>query len=108
LKYLPLKGIITDGTNFYPKIIDELGVPHQICVFHKIQNLMNLHYKIINRDNMKIRREEKKRKMKNLKLTIKILKTNDNQFLKEKSPIMIIKTTKIHNIVILEKFLNFG
>jgi hypothetical protein len=54
LKDLPLKGI-SDGANFYPEIIDELGVPHQICVFHKMQNLMNLHYKIINRNNMKIK-----------------------------------------------------
>ncbi|WP_169805401.1 hypothetical protein [Methanobrevibacter cuticularis] len=30
LNNLPLKGIITDGVNYYPEIIDELGVEHQL------------------------------------------------------------------------------
>jgi hypothetical protein len=29
LKDLPLKGMVTDGVNYYQGIIDELGVPHQ-------------------------------------------------------------------------------
>jgi hypothetical protein len=72
---LPLKGIITDGANYYPEIIDNLGVPHQQCTFHKMQNLMNLIYKIINRNKLKIQ----KRKEKIEKLEKKIHKLEKNK-----------------------------
>jgi hypothetical protein len=72
LKDLPLKGMVTDGLNYYPELIDELGVPHQICVFHKMQNFMTLIYKIINKNDFKIkRREEKKEKLENKILELK-------------------------------------
>ena len=54
LENLPLKGIVTDGINYYQEIIDELGVPHQRCNFHTMQNLMNLIYKILNQKKLKI------------------------------------------------------
>jgi hypothetical protein len=64
-KYLPLRDIITDGASFYPEIIVDLGAMHQICSFHKVQNLMILQYKITNRNKLKIKkREEKKEKLK--------------------------------------------
>jgi hypothetical protein len=72
---LPLKGIITDGANYYPEIIDNLGVPHQQCTFHKMQNLMNLIYKKINKNNLKIR----KRKEKTVQLEKKIQKLENNK-----------------------------
>ncbi|MDR3062684.1 MAG: hypothetical protein LBU40_00905 [Methanobrevibacter sp.] len=75
LKNLPLKGIITDGVNYYPEIIDELGVEHQLCNFHKMQNLMNLVYKTLNRKKLKI----KKLKEKTLKNEKKIDKTKNEQ-----------------------------
>jgi hypothetical protein len=66
LKDLPLKGIVTDGVNYYQELIDELGVPHQICSFHKMQNFMSLIYKTINRNSLQIKRkEEKKEKLNN-------------------------------------------
>ena len=40
LKGLKLNTIITDGYRAYPEIIDELGVKHQLCTFHIMQNLM--------------------------------------------------------------------
>ena len=57
---LPLKGIVTDGVNFYQEIIDDLDVPHQLCNFHKMQNLMNLVYKILNRKKLKIKKLKEK------------------------------------------------
>jgi len=57
---LPLKGIVTDGVNYYQEIIDELGVPHQLCNFHKMQNLMSLVYKILNRKKLKIEKLKEK------------------------------------------------
>ena len=59
-KGLPLKGIITDGVNYYQEIIDELGVPHQLCNFHKMENLMNLVYKILNQKKLKIEKSKEK------------------------------------------------
>jgi len=60
LEDLPLKGIVTDGVNYYQEIIDELGVPHQLCNFHKMQNLMSLVYKILNRKKLKIEKMKEK------------------------------------------------
>ena len=38
---LEIDTIITDGYRAYPKIIEELGLKHQVCVFHKMKNLMD-------------------------------------------------------------------
>jgi predicted nucleic acid-binding Zn-ribbon protein len=60
LENLPLKGIVTDGVNYYPEIIDELKVPHQQCTFHKMQNLMTPLNKIINKNKLKIKKRKEK------------------------------------------------
>ena len=60
LENLPLKGMVTDGVNYYQEIIDELGIPHQLCNFHKMQNLMSLVYKILNRKKLKIEKLKEK------------------------------------------------
>ena len=36
-----IKGIVSDGDKALGTIIDEMSVPHQRCVFHIMQNLMN-------------------------------------------------------------------
>ena len=60
LEGLPLKGMVTDGVNYYQEIIDELGVPHQLCNFHKMKNLMDLVYKILNQKKLKIEKSKEK------------------------------------------------
>jgi hypothetical protein len=72
---LPLKGIITDGANYYPEIIDNLGVPHQQCTFHKMKNLTKLTNKKININKLKIRRRKEKQE----KLEKKIEKLEKNR-----------------------------
>ncbi|MDR2829606.1 MAG: hypothetical protein LBB45_00950 [Methanobrevibacter sp.] len=57
--------MITDGMNFYPDIINGLGVPRQICSFHKIQNLMDLKYK--NSEQKPAKNQKKKKRRKNFK-----------------------------------------
>lgn len=37
---IKLNTIITDGHRSYPEIIERLGVKHQLCTFHIMQNLM--------------------------------------------------------------------
>jgi DNA repair exonuclease SbcCD ATPase subunit len=64
LEGMPLKGIVTDGATYYPEIIDELGVPHQQCTFHKMKNLTKPTNKIINRNNLKIKKRKEKIKTK--------------------------------------------
>ena len=58
LSGLPLECIITDGHIAYPKIMDELGVKHQLCQFHIMQVLMKPLNKSINGLNSKIESTE--------------------------------------------------
>jgi len=60
LEGLPLKGIVTDGVNYYQEIIDDFGVEHQLCNFHKMKNLMDLVYKILNQKKLKIEKSKEK------------------------------------------------
>lgn len=41
LRSLVVRGITTDGSSLYPKVLKELwpGVPHQICVFHVVKEI---------------------------------------------------------------------
>ncbi|GAA5818374.1 MAG: conserved hypothetical protein [Methanobrevibacter sp. CfCl-M3] len=94
LKDLPLKGMVTDGANYYPEIIDDLGVPHQICVFHKMQNLMDLHYKIINKNKLKIKRKEEK--IEKLENQIKDIKTKQGTVSQGRIPKNNHKRIKTH------------
>lgn len=55
---LPLDTIITDGYKSYPEIIDELGVKHQLCIFHIMANLMKPLNKRLNTLNRKIESKE--------------------------------------------------
>ena len=34
-----IKVVVTDGDNMYPGVLEELGVEHQLCGFHIMQNL---------------------------------------------------------------------
>ena len=40
VKEFNIKEIITDGAKMYPPIMEELGVKHKLCNFHKMQNLL--------------------------------------------------------------------
>jgi len=55
LKGITVKGIVSDGDKAFGTIIDEIGVPHQRCVFHIMQNLMNELIKPINKLKRKIK-----------------------------------------------------
>jgi len=57
---LPLEGIVTDGVNYYQEIIDNFGVEHQLCNFHKMKNLMDLVYKILNQKKLQIEKKKEK------------------------------------------------
>ena len=35
-----IKVIVTDGAPLYPSVMEELGVEHKLCGFHKMQNLL--------------------------------------------------------------------
>ena len=52
---LEIDTIITDGYRAYPEIIEELGLKHQTCVFHKMKNLMDKLTPIHNSLRSKIR-----------------------------------------------------
>ena len=69
---LPLDTIITDGYKSYPEIIDELGVKHQLCIFHIMANLMKPLNKRLNTLNRKI--ESKENSIKNINDKISKLK----------------------------------
>ena len=56
----PIKGMVSDGDKSYATIIDEIGVPHQLCNFHLMQNLMSELIKPINKLNRKIKSNVKK------------------------------------------------
>ena len=60
LENLPLKGIVTDGVNYYQEIIDDFGAEHQLCNFHKMKNLMDLVYKVLNQKKLKIEKLKEK------------------------------------------------
>ena len=49
LKGIPKKVLITDGHPAYPAIIEEIGIKHQLCIFHIIKNHHDKSYKKINR-----------------------------------------------------------
>ncbi|MDR3062892.1 MAG: hypothetical protein LBU40_01970, partial [Methanobrevibacter sp.] len=55
-----IKGIVSDGDKSYATIIDKIKVPHQLCNFHLMQNLMNELIKPINKLNRKIKSNTKK------------------------------------------------
>ena len=49
--------IITDGSNKYPQLIEELGLKHKLCNFHHMKNLIDENKKPINhlkKENKKI------------------------------------------------------
>ena len=47
--------IVTDGDNRYKKILDELGLNQQRCIFHSMQNLMSKLNPVHNRLKRKIK-----------------------------------------------------
>lgn len=63
-----IKVIVTDGAPAYPTIMEELGVEHKLCNFHKMQNLVRkLLGKLISY-NMKIRNNTEKIKINEIKI----------------------------------------
>ena len=60
LKGLKIDTIITDGYKTYEDIIKDLGVKHQKCVFHIMQNLMTPLQKKVNKNTKKIKQLENK------------------------------------------------
>ena len=50
-----IKGIVSNGDKALETIIDEISVPHQHCVFHIMQNLMNKLIKPMNKLKRKIK-----------------------------------------------------
>ena len=53
-----IKTLVTDGSNRYPKVAEELGLQHKLCNFHKMQNYI---------DKIKTKYNPLKRKKKTLK-----------------------------------------
>ncbi len=49
LKGIPKKVLITDGHSAYPAIIEDIGMKHQLCIFHIIKNHHDKSYKKINK-----------------------------------------------------------
>jgi hypothetical protein len=54
LKDIDVKGIVSDGDKSYASIVDSLGVPHQLCIFHLKQNLMQELNKVLNKIKRRI------------------------------------------------------
>ena len=52
---LPKEAIITDGSPAYPEIIDNIGIKHQLCVFHIIKNHHTKSFKSISKVARRIR-----------------------------------------------------
>ena len=52
--------IVTDGDKIYKKILDELGLNQQRCVFHSMQNLMSRVNPVHSRLRRKIKSINKK------------------------------------------------
>ena len=52
--------VVTDGDNMYPAVLDELGVEHQLCGFHIMQNLCKKIIGKIRSYNRKIKNLEDK------------------------------------------------
>lgn len=80
--------IITDGSNKYPQIIEELGLKHKLCNFHHMKNLIDENKKAINhlkKENNKIKEninknEEKIRELKEKRKGTKgRVKSNDKK-----------------------------
>ncbi|MDR1820397.1 MAG: hypothetical protein LBR15_09170 [Methanobrevibacter sp.] len=44
-----MRGLISDGDKSYKSIADDLEVPHQLCTFHLMNNLMRELIKPINK-----------------------------------------------------------
>lgn len=59
LSGLPKIALITDGAPMYPKIIDEMGMKHQLCVFHIIKNHHTNSFKNISRVSRRIKTIQK-------------------------------------------------
>jgi len=55
LKEKFIKGIVSDGDKSYATIIDKMEVPHQLCTFHLMQNLMSELIKPMNKLKRKIK-----------------------------------------------------
>lgn len=52
---LPKEALITDGASMYRNIIDEIGIKHQLCIFHIIKNHHTKTYKNISRLSRRIK-----------------------------------------------------
>jgi uncharacterized C2H2 Zn-finger protein len=52
---IDVKGVVSDDNKFYRNIVDDIGVPHQLCNFHLKKNFMNDLLKPMNKIKRKIK-----------------------------------------------------
>ena len=59
LENLPKEALITDGAPAYPEIVDEMGMKHQLCVFHILNNHHSKTFKSIGKVSRRIKTIDK-------------------------------------------------
>lgn len=94
---LPKEAIITDGASMYREIIDNIGIKHQLCVFHIIKNHHTKTYRNISRVSRRIRTIYNKIASNNT--TINMLKDEirNNNYSKKKKSKKRDKIKKLEN-----------
>jgi uncharacterized C2H2 Zn-finger protein len=107
LQNVNVKGIVTDGDNTYPKIIDKLNIPHQLCVFHLQKNFMDKYFKIVNKIKRRIKSLNNKKDKMEEKETTQRLNNQPKKANKSKKELKKINNELRENNKLLKMYENY-